>query len=149
MCSLGSSHQGTYILCHSDNVAAVCHVNHLYASDLLVSHLLHCLALFMPLFDFHIHAVHIAGRLNIGADQLSHRLWQQKSDSLCGLPWLGGAVYFYHSVVHGGLTPLLSAGRSALPVTFFPFTSHGSSPVWNHSAPKPSDFQLQHLACAS
>ena len=32
----------------------------------------------MVLFDFGIHVVHIAGRFNIGTDQLPHRLWWQR-----------------------------------------------------------------------
>ena len=70
----GHQWSGTYILCHSDNAAAVCHVNRLHARDPLASHVLRCLALFMAVFDFRLRAVHIAGRLNAGADQLSrHR----------------------------------------------------------------------------
>ena len=61
----------TYIPCHSDNVAAVSQVNRLHARDHLASHLLRCLALFMAKFDFSLRAVHIAGRLNTGADYLS------------------------------------------------------------------------------
>ena len=67
----GHQWSGTYILCHSDNAAAVCHVNRLHARDPLASHVLRCLALFMAVFDFRLQAVHIAGRLNAGADQLS------------------------------------------------------------------------------
>lgn len=62
---------GTYILCHSDNVAAVCQVNCLHAKYHLASHLLRCLALFMAKFDFHLRPFNIAGRLNAGADHLS------------------------------------------------------------------------------
>lgn len=67
----GHQWTGTYVLCHSDNVAAVCQVNRLFARDPIAAHLLHCLALSMALFDFRIRAVHIAGSMNIGADQLS------------------------------------------------------------------------------
>ena len=62
---------GPYILCHSDNAEAVCHVNCLHAHDPLTSHLLRWLALFMAVLDFRIRVVHITGRLNTGADQLS------------------------------------------------------------------------------
>ena len=67
----GHQWSGTYIPCQSDKAAAVCHVNYLRAQDPLASHLLRCLALFTAVFDFRIRAVHIAWRLNTGADQLS------------------------------------------------------------------------------
>ena len=60
-----------YILCHSDNTAAVAYVNKLYAKDPVASHLIRCLAYFQALFDFRIRAVHISGHLNVGADDLS------------------------------------------------------------------------------
>ena len=60
-----------YILCHSDNTAAVAYVNKLYAKDPLATHLIRCLAYFQALFDFRIRAVHISGHLNVGADDLS------------------------------------------------------------------------------
>ena len=67
----GSMWRGTYVLCHSDNVAAVAQVNRLHARDPLASHLLRCLAIFQFAFDFRIRATHIRGSLNIGADDLS------------------------------------------------------------------------------
>lgn len=63
--------QGTYVLCHSDNVAAVFQVNKLHARDPLAAHLLRCLAFFQAAFDFRIRAVHISGQFNTGADDLS------------------------------------------------------------------------------
>ena len=64
-CALwGGSWRGSYILCHSDNTAAVAQVNKLHARDPLAAHLLRCLA-------FRIRAVHISGHLNTGADDLS------------------------------------------------------------------------------
>ena len=62
---------GTYIMCHSDNEAVVSQVNWLHARDHLASHLLRYLALFIAKFDFRLRAVHIAGKLNTGADHLS------------------------------------------------------------------------------
>ena len=56
---------------HCHNVAAVCQVSHLFAQDPIAVYLLHCLAQSMALFDFCIRAVHIAGCMNIGVDQLS------------------------------------------------------------------------------
>ena len=71
-CALwGASWQGTYVICHSDNTAAVAQVNKLYARDPLAAHLLRCLAFFQASFDFRIRAVHISGQLNTGADDLS------------------------------------------------------------------------------
>ena len=57
----------TYIMCHSDNEATVSQVNRLHARDHLAFHLLCCLGLFTAKFDFRLRAVHIAGKLNIGA----------------------------------------------------------------------------------
>ena len=71
MSSMGHQWAEIYVLCHCDNVAAVCQVNHLFTRDPIAAHLLHCLVLSMALFDFRIRAVHIAGCMNIGADQLS------------------------------------------------------------------------------
>ena len=56
----GHQWAGTYVLCHCDNVAAVCQVHRLFARDPIAAHLLHCLAQSMALFDFRIRAVHIA-----------------------------------------------------------------------------------------
>ena len=71
-CALwGASWRGSYILCHSDNTAAVAQVNKLHARDPLAAHLLRCLAFFQASFDFRIRAVHISGHLNTGADDLS------------------------------------------------------------------------------
>ena len=67
----GSIWRGTYVLCHSDNVAAVAQVNRLHARDPLALHLLRCLAIFQFAFDFRIRATHISGSLNVGADDLS------------------------------------------------------------------------------
>ena len=64
----GHQWAGTYVLCHCDNVAAVCQVNRLLAQDSIAAHLLHCLALSMALFDFCIRAVHIARCMNINAE---------------------------------------------------------------------------------
>ena len=68
---LGNILAGHYIICQSDNTAAVAQVNKLHAKDPLAAHLLHCLAFFQASFDFHIRAVHISGQLNTGADDLS------------------------------------------------------------------------------
>ena len=67
----GHQWSGSYVLCNSDNVAAVCQVNRLHAQAPIASHLLRCLALFMALFNCCIRAIHIAGSSNCGADQLS------------------------------------------------------------------------------
>ena len=61
---------GAYILCHSDNMAAVAQVNSLHAWDGPTAHLLRCLAFTQA--DCWIRAVHIPGHLNINADDLSH-----------------------------------------------------------------------------
>ena len=71
-CTLwGAYWRGTYIICHSDNTAAVAQVNKLHARDPLATHLLRCLAFFQASFDFRIRAVLISGQLNTGADDLS------------------------------------------------------------------------------
>ena len=71
-CALWGNHwHGTYILCHSDNAAVVAQVNKLHARDPLAAHLLRCLAFFQALFNFRIRVVHIPGRLNTSADDLS------------------------------------------------------------------------------
>ena len=67
----GPRWQGSSILCHCDNTAAVHQTNTLHARDPQASHLLRCLAYFQALFDIRIRAVHIAGHLNGGADALS------------------------------------------------------------------------------
>ena len=90
------------------------HVNHLYASNLLVSHLLHCL-------DFSWYCLISASMLCTLQEDLILAQTNclidcdgRERDSLCGLPQLGGAVDFYHLVIHGGFTPLSSAGSSTL-----------------------------------
>ena len=72
-CALwGASWQGYYyIICHSDNTAAVAQVTKLHARDPLADHLLCCLAFFQASFDFRIWAVHISEQLNTGTDDLS------------------------------------------------------------------------------
>ena len=62
---------GQYVLCHSNNMAAVCQVNWLHARDPLTGHLLKCLAFAQAQFDFRIRAVHIPERVNGAADDLS------------------------------------------------------------------------------
>ena len=67
----GHSWHGCLIICHSDNMAVVCQVNKLHARDPLAAHMLRCLAMFQALYDCRIRAVHIPGRANYGADDLS------------------------------------------------------------------------------
>ena len=67
----GPQWSGSFILCHSDNTAAVAQVNKLHAADSLSAHLLRCLAYFQALFDFRMHATHIPGKDNTAADDLS------------------------------------------------------------------------------
>ena len=65
------SWRGQLIVCHSDNMAVVSQVNRLHAHDPRATHMLCCLAFFQALFDCRLHAVHIPGVQNIGADDLS------------------------------------------------------------------------------
>ena len=58
-------------MCHSDNSAEVAQVNRLHACDPVAAHLLRCLAFFQAQADFRLQAMHVAGRLNVGADDLS------------------------------------------------------------------------------
>ena len=67
----GDRWAGAYILCHSDNMAAVAQVNSLHARNGPTAHLLQCLAFFQAQADCRIRAVHIPGHLNINADDLS------------------------------------------------------------------------------
>ena len=68
----GHSWSGSLVLCHSDNAAAVAQVNRLHASDPRAGHMLRCLAFLQATCDFRMRAVHIPGRSNNGADDLSH-----------------------------------------------------------------------------
>ena len=74
-----------YILCHSDNTAAVAYVNKLYAKYPLATHLIRCLAYFQALFNFRIRAVHISGHLKGGVDDLSRDRAAQPSFALTHL----------------------------------------------------------------
>ena len=67
----GERWRGQFILCHSDNTAVVAQLNSLHARDPLACNMLRCLAFWQALYDFRLRAVHIAGALNTGADQLS------------------------------------------------------------------------------
>ena len=48
----GQEWSRSYVVCHSDNSAAVSQVNRLHARDPLAAHLLRCLAFFMAKHDF-------------------------------------------------------------------------------------------------
>ena len=68
-CALwGASWRDTYVICHSDNTAAVAQVNKLRARDPIAAHLLRCFAFFQTSFDFRIWAVHISRQFNTGDD---------------------------------------------------------------------------------
>ena len=109
----GRQWQGQYILCHSDNVAAVSQVNHLHARDPLAAHFLRCLAFFQALFDFRIRAVHISGQLNRGADDLSRNRVDQ------------------FLVSHPAISPSPSqVSRRALDLPLSQCSSDWTSPQW-------------------
>ena len=67
----GQDWSGHLVLCHSENAAAVTHVNCLHARDALACHMLRCLAFFQALHERHLRAVHIPAASNSLADLLS------------------------------------------------------------------------------
>ena len=56
---------------HCDNQCLVAVINKGSSKDAVVMHLLRCLWFFTTVFDIHITATHIAGKLNKAADMLS------------------------------------------------------------------------------
>ena len=56
---------------HCDNQGVVAVINKGSSKDAVVMHLLRCLRFFTAVFDIHITATHIAGKLNNAADMLS------------------------------------------------------------------------------
>ena len=111
------------------------HVNHLYASNLLVSHLLHCL-------DFSWYCLISASMLCTLREDLI------LAHTNCSSPVTAekvtlfvaylGSNRLYISTIQSYMVALRHFQALEVPpciVTFFPFTSHGSSPAWNHSAP--------------
>ena len=68
---LGKDWAKQLVPCHSDNVAAVTHVNHLHVRDPIACHMLRFLAFFQALHECHLHAIHIPAADNSLADLLS------------------------------------------------------------------------------
>ena len=85
----GSDWTGRLVLCHSDNVAAVMHVNRLHARDPMACHLLRCLAFFQALYECRLRAIHIPAAGNGLADLLSRNnapMFLHRMSSVCRSP---------------------------------------------------------------
>ena len=59
------------VMAHCDNLVVVEAINAGYGKDPLLMQLLHCLCFILVQYEFSLKAIHIPGKMNVGADVIS------------------------------------------------------------------------------
>lgn len=67
----GSGWHGYLVMAHCDNLAVVEVINTGYSKDPLLMQLLRCLFFVLVQYEFSLRVIHIAGKMNVGADAIS------------------------------------------------------------------------------
>ena len=66
----GSGWHGCLVMAHCDNLTVVEVINAGYSKDPLLMQLLHCLFFLLVQYEVSLRAIHIPGKMNVGADAI-------------------------------------------------------------------------------